>query len=107
MTTLELTLSVDELSDYNEMGAKPTEPNYDLIIIAEVEIHARTIQSISVYDSAYMISINFDILTAKDQEVINSRILDFITNNIDFLMDSLKEQKQDNDIQSYKDGRLK
>lgn len=105
MTTLELTMAIDELIDYNEMGANPNEPTYDMIIMAEVDIHSRIINSVSVYDTSYMVSISFDILTAKDQSSVKARILDFITNNIDFLIDNLKDSKVESDIDHYRDRK--
>lgn len=105
MSTIELTLGVDDLPDYNEMGAKPSESTYDMIVLAEVDVHSRTIYTVTVFDTAHFMDIYFKVLTDKDQAVINSRILDFITNNIDFLMDGLKEQKLENDVDHYRDGR--
>lgn len=89
--TFQFRIKVDELPDYNEVGAFPGDTNYDLLVFCDVDLITFEVSDMSLYDFAYSLGVSTKVLTSKDLECLRKLCVAKAEMNVGDILDSQKE----------------
>jgi hypothetical protein len=65
--TIQFTIKVDDLPDYNENGAFPGGQNYKILVICDYDYANTEASNITLYDFAYGLPLAYAVLTPEDK----------------------------------------